>query len=87
MSGEMSARKRNALLRRKRRLPEEPSQRARSECSAITELKALPPEQKQNEDYWPDTRRQDEIRDTLRRVLGEDGGFHGAMPRRKIGLD
>jgi hypothetical protein len=87
MSGEMSKRKRNALLRRKRRLPEEPSQRSRNECSAVAELKALPPEQKPPEGWWPDTRMQDEIRSTLRRVLGEDGGFHGPLPRRRIGLD
>lgn len=82
----ISARKRAALERRRRRLPEEhPPINKREPCDAIKELRSLPPLPPEKP---KDTRRADVIRQELRKVLPSEGaGFHGPLPRRKIGLD
>jgi hypothetical protein len=81
---EMSVRKRNLLLKRARRLPEDPFRTPPDKCAAITELRSrpLPPEPPFVEQ---DDRRQKTIRSELAR-LEPGGGFHDPMPQRKIGI-
>jgi len=84
MSGEMSLRKKNALARRRPRLPEE--FRAQSEeCAAITELRSrpLPPEPPFVEQ---DDRRQRVIARELAHVTDSDTPFHSRMPRIETGI-
>jgi len=83
MSGEMSVRKRNALARRRRRLPEDPTREHVDKCPEIARLKSLPPLPEPFVEQ--DDRRQKTIRSELAR-LEPGGGFHDPMPQRKIGI-
>jgi len=83
-----SARKRNALRRRAEKrnvaLPLLPARVEEGNASLIKMREsALPPLPVEPE---KDMRAANEKRRTLARILGEGGGFHGALPRRNIGL-
>jgi hypothetical protein len=80
---EMSIRKRNLLLKRARRLPEDPFRTVADPCAAITALRSRPP-LPEVPFVEQDDRRQKTIRSELARLEPENS-FHRPM-KRDIGL-